>query len=943
MPHFPFYNALSKRSENPVNELIGNHTKQIRQTLDLLEYSNEEPIVKFQVSGVFKSTEKLPKPIPNGQGINPNITQWGKYKNPSKHDKTYEGCGWHTIEAPLSAIPELIKDGFCLRYGLKEGGNDKKDFIGTQFLGFDLDENELLSIEQTLEKCSEYFVSPFIVHYSPSGTPDEPKLRLIVKLDEFSTDYDRLFNLAARITAILPNAAKLHDPTRFFYGTIRPDEMYVQLGASNGIGYLEEHLPELTDEQKNELFNEVIGEDESTANKRFLKFLRERVLDTELNGDPTKLVDLWVSYLNENEGATLYTGEWFDRGSQNGSLNSWNGTDPIKGSRTGRGDSFVISIQQDYTITFNVNHGSFGGDLVDLFYYLSAGSWDVAKQTPQQWRKTTDDICTVHGLESFNEQDKTEQSCENQKFFLNGGEFEIFYQSKKAFKIAIDQVIVYNFRQIFYQPIDELVYRNGDFYLWKGTHWQKTSLGIIKQIISESFRQVTSKNGDTYPLAHPSLTNSAVEALKNYAYREDWKNPHPAINCKNGILLLFAEKGNPHYELSPHDKGYWFTSRPLVNWNPEADCSLADQMLFSVKAEHLETFLRGVMISRDVSGYISSIGRPRSLLANGTGSNGKDILRQATCRCFGEAGNVTLDDFAEQAKSNRKFSLAKLADYSLNWSSENSVNVSVKNLKALINVISGGYHESERKGKDAETVLVRSVYIFNTNGLPVFTTLDYFILSRFGIIDFDKEFATEPKPGQYKANPKFDSNPVEKPDDEYMNTACEGLMLRYVQAWERMYRDGRIDWSASDERIKELAVQANQFARFIHTIGAKKNPKHKVLSPRLYALYQAVQIMEERASANYCMTTKGGRLEPDELTAENILTVESVVNFHGIVEDEKIKSEKPIENSSSFIRELKRANTDLGSQVKYKTEEGINKKLPYVVGLEIEGVSEPID
>lgn len=484
MPKIQFYNSLSKRSENPVKGTIGNYDKAIKTWVETADDSDPDSFVFFQVSTVWQSTIEAPKPNGNGtNGIAPNVTKWGKnYPKKSAKDETYNGIDWHTVYAPISVVVDLIKQGYCLRFGVKEGGNSIDHFITSQMLAFDLDnEDHLLSIEQTLEVCDNNLIAPLMIYYSPSGSPEFPKLRLIVAFDSPCSDYKRLRSIARRIRSVFPNATHADDPCRYFFGTIRPDEAYSNLVTRNNLETLESSLPESTeDEEVNDLVN-TSEMDQSTVNKRFLTFFRERVLDAVMNGDPTALIDHWVNYLNQNEEGNLFTGEWFDRGSQNGSLNSWNGTDPIRGSTTGKGDSFVISIQPDFTITFNRDHGSFGGDLVDLYYYLRSGSWDVPKQSPVQWRKTIDEICNIHTLESFNVLDRVQQRE------YKGLPGFVIEDSKGRTKIDLDALMTCFFQKwegkIFY------CYDNERFQVYENNKWSEYKSNYVVPLVRELVKE----------------------------------------------------------------------------------------------------------------------------------------------------------------------------------------------------------------------------------------------------------------------------------------------------------------------------------------------------------------------------------------------------------------------------------------------------------------------
>ncbi len=130
------------------------------------------------------------------------------------------------------------------------------------------------------------------------------------------------------------------------------------------------------------------------------------------------------------------------------------------------------------------------------------------------------------------------------------------------------------------------------------------------------------------------------EALKwaKTSFHVDIDQLNPSgINCLNGILQITWDDSTPSWELIPHNPSYYYTYSPLIEYNPKADPRDCDRLLTALDAPQREIFLKVIAASLDLPNVRRFKGRfIRALLLRGTGSNGKDALRESVSTIFGK-------------------------------------------------------------------------------------------------------------------------------------------------------------------------------------------------------------------------------------------------------------------------------------------------------------------
>ncbi|MEM9543652.1 MAG: DUF5906 domain-containing protein, partial [Cyanobacteria bacterium P01_E01_bin.42] len=214
---------------------------------------------------------------------------------------------------------------------------------------------------------------------------------------------------------------------------------------------------------------------------------------------------------------------------------------------------------------------------------------------------------------------------------------------------------------------------------------------------------------------------------------------------------------------------------------------------------------------------LPKVGRMRAILCQGTGSNGKDSLREAVSQLFGGQGmsSCSLSDF-RQYDQGRKFPLSPLGrNPRINWSSENTGSLSLDHVQSLKQAISGDPLTAEQKGKDGVDIDVKTVFFFNVNEAPLLSASLDAIATRYCILTFDKTFKTDPNLsyGELQADPLFKHDPHFIRDN-----ILPALLNKILDALARLPDEG-INYAATDEALNEIRRESNHLIAFCQDVG----------------------------------------------------------------------------------------------------------------------------
>lgn len=359
-------NVTVKHSHDSVWEVVGNpdNVSRFWKIIKKTETTVNSKVI-YQINLGSRSNTNDPKPV----STLINAKSWGK-----KYPKSLkiDGITWHTVESSVEKFTEFVKNGFAYRLGIKENGNDLKNFVGAQGLAFDLDHDPSTTLEDTQAILKEQNLNG-IIHYSPSGNPKNNKFRLIIFFNEFVKDYATLDHLSKCIGSLFPNNADfVHDPARFFYGSILPIP-HIDLKTNNFVEINEKYknLIEMIplSVPKPDIDTLSLDDEGLTVPQKFgIKF--KEWLDTtgETLGE-------FVIKICENFDLDLHN--WGLHDSPGTNLEQWRGLDPIHPEESKTGSSFTVYHADNGTFGYKSDRSGAAGDLIDLWYRLKHHSWNI--------------------------------------------------------------------------------------------------------------------------------------------------------------------------------------------------------------------------------------------------------------------------------------------------------------------------------------------------------------------------------------------------------------------------------------------------------------------------------------------------------------------------------------------------------------------------------------
>jgi putative DNA primase/helicase len=289
----------------------------------------------------------------------------------------------------------------------------------------------------------------------------------------------------------------------------------------------------------------------------------------------------------------------------------------------------------------------------------------------------------------------------------------------------------------------------------------------------------------------------------------------------------------PSWELVSHSPNYYYTYPPLVEYDPSADSKDCDRLLEALDAPQRDIFLKVIAASLDLPSVRRFKGRLiRSLLLRGTGSNGKDALREAISTIFGKQGvtSATLNDFA-QYDDGRRFPLSSLIHSRINWASENTNSSKLDRIQSLKAAITGNPLIAECKGKDGQEFVPNSVFLFNINDVPNLQGSLEAILSRYGVLDFRKTYKTnaDPAKGELEADPRFAY------DSMFLRAGvCPALLNRLLDSLKDLMKNG-IDYDCTNEALEDIQSENSHLFAFMKDSGLGYMPNSCVSAAEIWS------------------------------------------------------------------------------------------------------------
>ena len=396
-----------------------------------------------------------------------------------------------------------------------------------------------------------------------------------------------------------------------------------------------------------------------------------------------------------------------------------------------------------------------------------------------------------------------------------------------------------------YQPTGPWVCLNGDLHRWNGKYYERSpeevEIAKIARFLENHVVYVKDKeSGDEIPTtkyATPYYANQVLAWAKSKASC-DLRNVNPAggLNLANGYLEITWDGRTPRWELKPHSPKRIFTFCSRAEYRPDADPTACDRMLDCLDPAAREIFLRSIAASLDLATVRRHLGRTiRALLLQGTGSNGKDTLREVTAELYGRTGMASTS-FADwmQYDSGRKFPIAKLEGARISWSPENYSSTKLDQLQALKQAITGDTLSFEGKGKDEKEGVSQAIFLFNINDPPQISGALEAIKSRYSIIRFEKTFSDHPiaAMNQLRAEPRFKYDP-----EWVISSVLPAYLNRVLQALTDLMRSG-IDFSSTERAMEETRERTEHLYAFCNDSELVEAPAHRTYLNEIWSRLQ---------------------------------------------------------------------------------------------------------
>ena len=385
---------------------------------------------------------------------------------------------------------------------------------------------------------------------------------------------------------------------------------------------------------------------------------------------------------------------------------------------------------------------------------------------------------------------------------------------------------------------------NQSLYKWIGTHYQFVS-------DCEELARITSYCKDEK--FTPNTIKNILELQKlSTGISPDKVNPKGCLNCLNGVVCWEWRDHQLDIKLIPHSPNLIFIDPPVFNYEPGADPTELNRLMDCLEPEPREILIRTLCCALDLTEIRKRKARiPRAVLLFGTGANGKDAIRTAIFRLFGNSNctAISLNDF-QSYDEGRKFPLADLEFSRLNWSSETVPAGKLDRIESLKLVTTGDPISIERKGIQERRMTPQAVLLFNCNQPPNMTAATEAIKSRYAIIPFLKIYKTNPDPykGELKADPRFKNDPSFI--DQKILPPLLNLLLEKLQ---QVAVDG-INYDPIADQIDELRRRSSHLIQFCEDVGLVEDPNGMVSVPELWAKLEAWYVAN-----NYLSIEQGAR------------------------------------------------------------------------------------
>jgi|688.fasta_scaffold94642_2 putative DNA primase/helicase len=369
----------------------------------------------------------------------------------------------------------------------------------------------------------------------------------------------------------------------------------------------------------------------------------------------------------------------------------------------------------------------------------------------------------------------------------------------------------------------------GELFKYNGKFYEKLETELEYLKIRDWARNDCEWDNKEKRYVYKYLTPASLDgiwkwALIVYAVSSKRINP-PGLNLSNGILTLYQKGKEIKHELLPHSPDKYFLYCSDVEFTPDADPKFCDQLLEALDPPERKIFVQTLAAGLDLAWVRKHQGRIKAIIAKGSGSNGKDSIKNAIVKIFTQEQlcNVPFSSF-KAYDNGQKYDLTKLRDKKVNWSSENNQTTVLDRSESLNCAITGNgidYRDMNKLPKEFEPVCIN---IFNVNLVPKATGGLESFLSRFAVIEFTKTFANDPDPsqGQIQADSRFAYDP------EFMRSqVCPALLNLLLSEFPNVVANG-IDYSPLKKSLNELQEDSNHLWGFVRDFNIVADPNGRI-------------------------------------------------------------------------------------------------------------------
>lgn len=400
----------------------------------------------------------------------------------------------------------------------------------------------------------------------------------------------------------------------------------------------------------------------------------------------------------------------------------------------------------------------------------------------------------------------------------------------------------------------------GELFKYNGKFYEKLEAELEALKIRDWARNECDWNEKEKRYVYKYLTPTCLDniwkwALIVYAVSSKLINP-PGLNLSNGILTLYQKGKEIKHELLPHTPDKYFLYCSDVEFKPDADPKFCNQLLEALDPPERKIFIQTLAAGLDLAWVRKHQGRIKAIIAKGSGSNGKDSIKNAIVRIFTQEQvcNVPFSSF-KAYDNGQKYDLTKLRDKKVNWSSENNQTTVLDRSESLNCAITGNgidYRDMNKLPKEFEPVCIN---IFNVNLVPKATGGLESFLSRFAVIEFTKTFANDPDPsqGQIQADSRFAYDP------EFMREqVCPALLNLLLEEFPQVVEKG-IDYSPLKKSLNELQEDSNHLWGFVRDYNIVADPNGRVYIADLWIALK--QWYQDTGTLEVCQLSNGDTKE----------------------------------------------------------------------------------